>query len=124
MRRKSRLVLGLVLASLWFQPAFAVEPDDLPWDEIDRILKEAPGAPAGDQGAPAGDAESDSTASPNAAADPKPGSTTSQAAPGVFDDPEPTVAPTIAPIAAPSAAPAATAATAAPATPVTPPAAA
>jgi L,D-transpeptidase YcbB len=42
MRRMRQLALGLVVAVCWLSPAFAVEPDDLPWDEIDRILKESP----------------------------------------------------------------------------------
>ena len=46
MRRTRRLAFGLALAALWLTPAiapaFAVEPDDLPWDEIDRVLKEQP----------------------------------------------------------------------------------
>jgi L,D-transpeptidase YcbB len=52
MRRTRRLALGFALAALWltpaFTPAFAVEPDDLPWDEIDRVLKEQPAPDAAD----------------------------------------------------------------------------
>ncbi len=46
MRRTLRLALGILLCSGLLAPAlapaFAVEPDDLPWDEIDRVLKEVP----------------------------------------------------------------------------------
>lgn len=47
MRRTRRLALGVVLATFLSVPAIAVEPDDQPWDEIDRVLKEAPGSEAG-----------------------------------------------------------------------------
>jgi L,D-transpeptidase YcbB len=52
MRRTRRLAFGFALAALWLTPAvapaFAVEPDDLPWDEIDRVLKEQPAPEAPD----------------------------------------------------------------------------
>jgi hypothetical protein len=38
MRRTSRLVFGLVFTLLAHQSALAVEPDNQPWDKIDRVL--------------------------------------------------------------------------------------
>jgi murein L,D-transpeptidase YcbB/YkuD len=51
MRRTSRFVFGLVLALLAHQPALAVEADNQPWDEIDRVLKEDPSGNAGTEAA-------------------------------------------------------------------------
>ena len=42
MRRLSRLALAVACAVTFSQPSLAVEPDDQPWDEIDRVLKDVP----------------------------------------------------------------------------------
>ncbi len=42
MRRLSRLALAIACAVTFSQPSLAVEPDDQPWDEIDRVLKDVP----------------------------------------------------------------------------------
>lgn len=42
MRRLSRAAIAVVLALIWQQPVFATDPDDQPWDEIDRVLREDP----------------------------------------------------------------------------------
>ena len=41
-----RLAALAILACGLVTPAIAIEPDDLPWDEIDRVLKEQPLLPA------------------------------------------------------------------------------
>ena len=42
MRRLSRAAIAVALALSWYQPALATDPDDQPWDEIDRVLREDP----------------------------------------------------------------------------------
>lgn len=42
MRRLSHLAIALALAAMWCEPVRAAEPDDQPWDEIDRVLKDVP----------------------------------------------------------------------------------
>ena len=42
MRGTRRLAVSIALVCTLLTPALAIEPDDLPWDEIDRVLKEQP----------------------------------------------------------------------------------
>ena len=70
MRRMRLLAFGLAVAAFCLTPAHAVEPDDLPWDEIDRVLKEAPGAPAKATDPDDANTDAPSAASPSAAQTP------------------------------------------------------
>ena len=54
MRGSRRFAFAAILAIGFITPASAFDPDDLPWDEIDRVLKEQPPLP--------GEADSDTGA--------------------------------------------------------------
>lgn len=42
MRRLSRAAIAIALTMAWSQLSFATDPNDQPWDEIDRVLREEP----------------------------------------------------------------------------------
>lgn len=119
MLRKGRLALGLLLASLLAQPTFAVEPDDLPWDEIDRILKEAPGP-----GAPPSDSDDSSNADADDSAATEPAAETPGQARVEPSVARPQPAPSAQPATQPAPVQAATPAVGDTATPASPPQAA
>ena len=119
MRRTRRLALSLVLAGLWLtpalMPAYAVEPDDLPWDEIDRVLKEQPAAPAATSEPQSGaaiendrldNAAAKPASPPPAAARMEPSQSTAPAIAATPVAPAPQMQPAAAPSPVPTAAPA------------------
>ncbi len=81
MRRARRLVLSVFLALGSVLPAVAIEPDDLPWDEIDRVLKEQPAAIEPDAGSTGPGPETDDLEKPSPGARDEPDSAALPAAP-------------------------------------------
>lgn len=84
--------------------AFAVEPDDVPWDDIDRVLKENPAAPA-NQDAKTQDNTQTPSETPAAVTSTPPAATPPPAAPAATataPQPSPPTATAAAPIDAPS----------------------
>ncbi|MBK9079299.1 MAG: L,D-transpeptidase family protein [Hyphomicrobium sp.] len=76
----------MVIALLAHQPAFAVDPDDQPWDEIDRVLKENPSTTAATDATPAANPAGDTAANPAAAAAYVPGGPDLDPEPGIEND--------------------------------------
>ena len=73
MRRLSRAAIAIALALSWYQPAFAIDPDDQPWDEIDRVLREDPQNVTPGTEAAAGPAEAEPSWPGGPDRDPEPG---------------------------------------------------
>src|SRR3954467_14458188 len=68
MRVTLLLAACLTLCLGQFSPAFAVNPNDVPWDEIDRVLKETPPGPEAQPQTAASDNKTEAQAAPAPAA--------------------------------------------------------
>ena len=73
MRRICRAAIALAFAVAFYQPALAIDPDDQPWDEIDRILKEGPQTITPDTEAAANKTANDAEVPGGPDRDPEPG---------------------------------------------------